>query len=106
MSKNYVQTEIELSSEKEGILFPGYLTIVAATLLAYMLCISDYLAATGKTDLNQGVVSTADIRAHDAVGGGQDVPTGGAIVDRHQLRLTHEHDHHRGDKAESLVDAH
>ncbi len=74
MSKNYVQTEIELFSEKEGILIPGYLTIVAATFLAYMLCISDYLATTGQTDLHQGVVSAVDIRAHDAVGGGQDAP--------------------------------
>ena len=76
MSKNHVQPEIELLSEKGGILFPGYATIVAATLLAYMLCISDYLAATGKTDLNPGALSTVDLRAYDAIGGGHDAAAG------------------------------
>ena len=35
-----------------------------------MLCISDYLAATGKTDLNPGALSTVDLRAYDELAAG------------------------------------
>lgn len=72
MLKNPVQPESDFFPGKGPLLIPGYLTIIAATLFAYLLCIADYVAAIGMLDPNRGAVSAIGVDAHDAGSVGQD----------------------------------
>lgn len=53
------RSPVEPYRKRKYLLFPGYVEIVAATLLVLALCIADYVIATGRAEPDRAAVTAS-----------------------------------------------